>query len=74
MDFSCRVRKGDLDGTDVRSEHTDTDNQDGRLTLSGSITHTTAQLRSITRDRPHDVGGWLAYAAHQAYAMAASGA
>lgn len=43
------------------------------MLLASSVLHETAQLSSMTREHPHDVSAWLAYAAHQPRALAAAG-
>eukprot|EP00892_Ulva_mutabilis_P009892 jgi/Ulvmu1/7275/UM035_0063.1 len=70
---ATRVKQTELDGVDLRLMQLDTAGGSGQVTLASSITHMTAQLSKATRESPNDVSAWLAYAAHQADAMVASG-
>lgn len=69
----CRVKRGELDGTDLRSAHMTAGEGAKRGTLAASVVHHTAEISSLTRENPRDVIAWLSYAAQQPHAIASSG-
>ena len=68
----CRVNCGELDGLELRARQV-MPTSATQMLLASSVLHETAQLSSMTREHPHDVSAWLAYAAHQPRALAAAG-
>lgn len=67
------MKRGELDGTDLRAPRVNTSEGTKRATIATSVLHKTADLLSLTRENPRDVSAWLSYAARQPHAFTSSG-